>query len=100
VVGVQQTFELVQTWPPGHVPQDRVPPQPSEIEPQFFPWAAQVVGVQVATHASPAALQLWPAGQLPQLSVPPQPSAMLPQIFPWAVQVVVVHALVMFPEAS
>src|SRR5207245_4863365 len=28
------------------VPQVSVPPQPSRIVPQFFPWAAQVVGVQ------------------------------------------------------
>jgi hypothetical protein len=31
----------------AHVPQLRVLPQPSGIEPQFFPCAAQVVGVQV-----------------------------------------------------
>jgi hypothetical protein len=37
--------------PPPHVsgavhePQASVPPQPSEMEPQFFPWAAHVVGV-------------------------------------------------------
>src|SRR5438445_66816 len=42
------------------VPQMSVPPQPSRIVPQFFPWAAQVVGVQVQpgmgapTHAPPA----------------------------------------------
>src|SRR5207237_4872092 len=42
------------------VPQVSVPPQPSRIVPQFFPWAAQVVGVQVQpgmgvpTHAPPA----------------------------------------------
>src|SRR5436305_6061332 len=29
------------------VPQVSVPPQPSRIVPQFLPWAAQVVGVQV-----------------------------------------------------
>src|SRR2546425_10049830 len=44
----------------AQVPQVSVPPQPSRIVPQFFPWAAQVVGVQVQpgigvpTHA-PAA---------------------------------------------
>src|SRR5256885_2263447 len=44
----------------AQVPQVSVPPQPSRIVPQFLPWAAQVVGVQVQpamgvpTHA-PAA---------------------------------------------
>src|SRR5438132_3700783 len=44
----------------AQVPQVSVPPQPSRIVPQFFPWAAQVVGVQVQpgmgvpTHAPPA----------------------------------------------
>ncbi|HZJ56302.1 MAG TPA: hypothetical protein VFD38_19325 [Myxococcaceae bacterium] len=39
--------------PPPHVaeplqlPHWSVPPHPSLIEPQFFPWAAQVVGVHV-----------------------------------------------------
>src|SRR5213594_2153894 len=46
-----QTFA---TPPPPQVcgavqtPQVSVPPQPSGIVPQFFPWAAQVVGVQGA----------------------------------------------------
>src|SRR2546425_4202598 len=44
----------------AQVPQASVPPQPSRIVPQFLPWAAQVVGVQVQsgmgvpTHAPPA----------------------------------------------
>ena len=48
---VPQTFA---TPPPPQVrgavqtPQVSVPPQPSGIVPQFFPWAAQVVGVQGA----------------------------------------------------
>jgi hypothetical protein len=42
---VVQTL-AVQLWPDPQVPQLRVPPQPSGIEPQFFPCAAQVVGVQ------------------------------------------------------
>lgn len=50
---------LVQVWQVGHVPQVRVPPQPSEIDPQFLPWAAQVVGVQQV----PEVRQIWPAAQ-------------------------------------
>jgi hypothetical protein len=34
----------------GHVPQLSAPPQPSAIDPQFFPCAAHVVGV----HPPPA----------------------------------------------
>lgn len=78
--GLPQTFGVP---PPPHVcgdvqvPQVRVPPQPSEIEPQFLPWAAQVVGVQESMHVP--LVQTWPLGQEPQLSVPPQPSLMVPQ---------------------
>jgi hypothetical protein len=43
--GHAHTFPL-HTMPPPQVPQFKVPPQPSGIEPQFFPWAAQVVGAQ------------------------------------------------------
>ena len=32
--------------PDAQVPQFSVPPQPSEMDPQFLPCAAQVVGVQ------------------------------------------------------
>jgi hypothetical protein len=47
VVGVEpmQTLAL-QTYPELQVPQLSVPPHPSEIEPQFLFWAAQVVGAQ------------------------------------------------------
>jgi hypothetical protein len=31
----------------AQLPQSRVPPHPSEIDPQLLPWAAQVAGVQV-----------------------------------------------------
>src|SRR6059036_3379185 len=34
-------------------PQVSVPPQPSEIEPQFFPCAAHVVGVQAGVVTTP-----------------------------------------------
>jgi hypothetical protein len=33
-------------WPVGHVPQSRVPPQPSEAEPQLSPSSAHVFGTQ------------------------------------------------------
>src|SRR4051794_6218464 len=45
--------QILATPPPPHVwglvqlPQTRVPPQPSEIVPQFFPWAAHVVRAHV-----------------------------------------------------
>ena len=70
-------------------PQVSVPPQPSEIAPQFFPCAAQVVGVQVPqTFATPPPPQVCGAVQAPQVSVPPQPLEIVPQFFPCAAQVV------------
>ena len=36
-----------QVWGAVQEPQVSVPPQPFEIVPQFFPWAAHVVGVQL-----------------------------------------------------
>jgi hypothetical protein len=55
---------LLQIWQVGHEPQLRVLPQPSEIVPQFLPWAAQVVGVQQVPL-----VQIWLAAQqlLPQV---------------------------------
>src|SRR5262249_44979778 len=66
-------------------------PQPSLIEPQFLPWAAQVVGVQAGapqTLAVPPPPQVWGEVQEPQLRVPPQPSLIEPQFLPWAEHVV------------
>src|SRR5437899_3968046 len=57
-----QTFA---TPPPPQVcgavqaPQVSVPPQPSEIVPQFFPCAAQVVGVQRGTFAIVPCHRVW-----------------------------------------
>ncbi|RKG97962.1 hypothetical protein D7X32_31050 [Corallococcus carmarthensis] len=70
------------------MPQLRLPPHPSEMTPQVFPAAAQVVGWQVHTLL----LHVCPAPQVPQLRLPPHPSEMTPQVFPWAAQVVGVHA--------
>jgi hypothetical protein len=42
----------LQVWPLGHVPQLRVPPQPSETEPHVAPTAEQVFGVQPVAHAA------------------------------------------------
>ncbi|HZJ56303.1 MAG TPA: hypothetical protein VFD38_19330 [Myxococcaceae bacterium] len=53
--------------------------------PQFLPWAAQVVGVQLPvpqTFEVPPPPQVSPAPQLPQLTLPPQPSGTLPQFWP------------------
>jgi hypothetical protein len=45
-----------QVWGEVQVPQVSVPPQPSEIVPQFFPWAAQVVGVHAVAVLKKSAL--------------------------------------------
>jgi len=45
---------FVHVWPLPQVPQLNVPPQPSEMLPQFLPCAAQVVGVHRARAASGA----------------------------------------------
>src|SRR5437773_705298 len=76
-------------WGELHEPQLSVPPQPSLIAPQFFPWAEQVVGVQLVpqTLAVPPPPHVEGDAQLPpeltvrllpQLSVP----VTLPQFFP------------------
>jgi len=73
------------------VPQESIAPQPSLMVPQFFPWAAQVVGVQALgpqTLGVPPAPQLSPGPQVPHESTELQPSLMVPQFFPWAEQVV------------
>lgn len=77
------------------MPQLSVELQPSLMPPQFFPWAAQVVGVQTPGAHTFAVLlppHVCPVGHaLPQSNVPPQPSKILPQFLPSAVQVVGVH---------
>src|SRR5947199_2386647 len=87
VVGATpQTFA---TPPPAQVcgavqaPQVSVPPQPSAIVPQFFPWAAHVVAVQPPpqTFATPPPPQVCGAVPEPQVRVPPPPSAITPQLF-------------------
>ena len=59
-------------------PQSSVTPQPSLIEPQVFPCAWHVVGVQPQLPGVPPPPQVWGAVQLPQ--VPSQPSG--PHAFP------------------
>ncbi|HYV66797.1 MAG TPA: hypothetical protein VE964_11185, partial [Myxococcales bacterium] len=75
---VPQTFAIPappQVCGAVHTPHVSVPPQPSGIVPQFFPWAAQVVGVQTPqTFATPPPPQACGAAQTPQVSVPPHPS--------------------------
>ncbi len=46
-----------------HVPQFNVPPHPSDTEPQFFPSAEQVVGVQIAEETD--TLSKVPAANVP-----------------------------------
>src|SRR5262249_44360552 len=88
-----QTFATPPPPPAGGavpVPHTGVPPQPSAMEPQFLPWAAQVVGMHPPPHtfATPPPAHVCGAVHVPHTSVPPQPSAMEPQFFPWAAQVV------------
>jgi hypothetical protein len=54
VVGVQQTFHVVQIWPALllQAPHARVPPQPSDTDPQFVPNCAQVSGAQLTGFCS------------------------------------------------
>lgn len=79
-----------QFWGEVHVPQGRALPQPSEMTPQFFASAVQVVAVQAAVPQTlrPPPPQVRFALQLPQLIVCPQPSGAEPQLYPFAWQVV------------
>jgi hypothetical protein len=61
-----------------------VPPQPSGIDPQFLPCAAQVVLSQQTCDA----VQVCDVVQVPQLSVPPQPSETDPHVMFCAAHVV------------
>ncbi|HXX17274.1 MAG TPA: hypothetical protein VEJ47_20400 [Candidatus Eremiobacteraceae bacterium] len=81
-----------------HDPQLRVPPQPSETEPHACR-AAQVVGVQPQTLATPLPPHVLGAEHDPQLRVPPQLSDIEPQ-FCCAVQVVGVHDDALDPEVG
>ena len=69
---------LVQTLPAEQLPQLSVAEQPSLIEPQFLPAAAQVVATHAVTHWNEA-LHCCPAAQLPQLRLAPQPLLGAPQ---------------------
>lgn len=60
--------------PCAHVPQSRLPPQPSGTVPHAAPWLAQVKRLQHLPE-----LQLPPLPQSPQSITPPQPSAAKPQ---------------------
>ena len=77
MVGVQpQTLGAPpppQVWDPAQAPHSSVPPQPSGMAPQSFPWAAQVVGAQQA----PLGDWTWPAGQ--QMLVREAPAEQLPE---------------------
>jgi hypothetical protein len=66
-----------QVVPLPQVPQLSVPPQPSEMAPQFLLEAEQVVGVH-ATHALVLWLQVIPPVHPPQSMKPPHPSGTAP----------------------
>jgi hypothetical protein len=86
VVGVQP--QTLAAPAPAHVsgavqePHESMPPQPSGIDPQFFPWAAQVVGVQPQTFAVPAPPHVAGAVHEPHETTDPQPSLIEPQLVP------------------
>ena len=73
---------FVQVFGEEQVPQFKVPLHPFEIEPQFLPCAAHVVGVQVCDAEQTFAMQVCPDVQDPQDSVPEHPSETEPQFFP------------------
>lgn len=63
-------------------PQLSVPPQPSEMVPQFFPAGHAVSGVQPQTPAVPPPPQVFGAVQVPQFTRTPQSSVNVPQLNP------------------
>lgn len=71
-------------------PQLSVALQPSEMSPQVFPCATQVVGVHVpmAQMLGLAAPQVLLPLQVPHETVAPHPSGAVPQFQDWAPQVV------------
>ncbi len=75
---MQLQTPLLQVFGEVQEPQFNVPPQPSLVEPQLLPWAAQEVGAQLQTLL----LQVFGEVQEPQFKVPPQPSLMVPQVAP------------------
>lgn len=77
---VTQTF-AVQVALLAHVPQLSVPPQPSGIAPQFFPWAAHVVGVHVPPVWQVPPVHVSPTGH-PHVIVPPHPFGRVPHALP------------------
>ena len=66
------------------LPQLSVPPHPSGIEPQFAPWAPQVV----LSQQTWAPVQVCEALQLPQSSIAPHPSGIDPHVMFCATHVV------------
>jgi hypothetical protein len=71
----------------AHVPQSRLPPQPSETTPHSAPSCAQVFIVQPQTFASPAPPHDCGDAHEPQASIAPQPFAIMPQFLPCIAQV-------------
>jgi len=63
------------------MPQESVPPQPSEPDPHCSPSSAHVLGLQLRHTLS---TQISPSAQLPQLAgAPVHALLMVPQFFPW-----------------
>jgi hypothetical protein len=66
----------------GHVPQDSVPPHPSEIVPHVAPSIAQVIALHAHRLATPAPPQVSNPAHAPQSSLPMQPSSAIPHSAP------------------
>jgi hypothetical protein len=81
--GAQQAFALHTSLRTAQVPQLRVPPHPSLIEPQLV--AEHVRGVHVAVQ-SLSTQNGAPTAHVPQFSVPPHVSLMVPHVLFCAAQ--------------
>lgn len=82
-------FEALQTSPAPQVPQSKVPPHPSGVEPQLAERLAQVSG----THSQMLSEHTSPAPQLPHWTVPPQPESIAPHSAPALLQLAGAQAL-------
>jgi hypothetical protein len=100
-----QTFALVHDLPEGHCPHCRVPPQPSEADPQEAPTEAHVFGVQALLPELPPVpppVQTpemhWPEEHVPHWREPLQPSEAAPHETFCAAHVFGAQGLVQVPD--
>ena len=79
-----------QVWGAVQDPQLSVPPQPLEIVPQFFPWAAQVVGVHAAAGFTARIA----------VTVPPIEAEMVAEVEACTAEVVAVKPALVWPAGT